>query len=193
MTRKPLRHLVRFRRDETGSYSVETVLMLPVLCLTIFTMLTYIDAYRARVHALRVTYAVGDMLSRSQFPATHQTITGLAEVFDQLAIGEHNTAIRVSSIVWDESNAEYLLVWSDSARAGSTTPLPDPITEATLPGLTDRLPNLADGDSVIVVDSWVHYVPPFDVGFGEQTFEHIGVVSPRFIPVLRYDADNLTG
>lgn len=187
------RRLKRFARDEAGSYTVEIVLMLPVLCLTIFTMLTFIDAYRAQIHALRVTYAVGDMLSRAQFPVTRQTIVGLAEVFDELAIGEHNTSIRVTSIVWDGKNSEHLLVWSDSARAGSSTPPPEPIDDATLPGIIDALPNLANGDSVIVVESWVYYEPPFDVGFGDRSFQHLEVVSPRFIPVLKYEAERVTG
>ena len=190
---RPGRSLRRFRQDEAGSYTVETVLMLPILCLTIFTMLTFIDAYRAKLHALRVTYAVGDMLSRAQFPATHQTIAGLAEVFDQLSIGAHDTAIRVSSIIWDDSNSEHLLVWSDSARAGSGTAPPTPITSDTLAQITEALPTLADGDSVIFVESWVQYEPPFDIGLAEQTFQHTGVVSPRFIPVLYFDADSLTG
>ncbi|WP_375262383.1 TadE/TadG family type IV pilus assembly protein [Palleronia sp.] len=190
---KLLRRLKRFTADESGSYTVELVLMLPVLCLTIFTMLTFIDAYRAKVHALRVTYAVGDMLSRAQFPVTHQTITGLAEVFDELAIGAHNTSIRVTSIMWDESNDTHLLVWSDSARAGSPTPPPQPINDTTLPDIIHTLPNLANGDSVIVVESWLYYKPPFDIGFGDRTFEHLEVVSPRFIPVLRYETEGVTG
>ncbi|SPJ23982.1 TadE/TadG family type IV pilus assembly protein [Palleronia abyssalis] len=181
------RRLMAFRRDESGSYTVETVLVLPFLVMTCLALLTFVDAYRTQISNLRITYSIADMLSREQFPATRQTVEGLGRVYDYLTVGDENTYMRISSVIWDETNARHILVWSDVTFPDSAIYKPQPHTEATLPDLADRIPVLADGDSIIVVETWMDYTPPFDVGFGGRRFANYTVVSPRFVPVLRYE------
>ena len=48
--------------------------------------------------------------------------------------------------------------------------------------MADRLPNMADGDHVVLVEVEVNYKPSFNVGLGNQTLKQFIVTRPRFVP-----------
>jgi hypothetical protein len=56
------------------------------------------------------------------------------------------------------------------------------LTTASLSSIADRLPILADGDHVVLVEVAVDYTPSFNVGLGKQTIEQFIVTRPRFVP-----------
>lgn len=186
------RRLARFAAGEAGNYTIETVLVLPLLVWACLATLTFTDAYRAQLSTLRISYAIADMLSRWQEKEGigPEHIDGLGRVFEYLAEGSDNTYLRVTSLVYDAEDDRHEIVFSRGTRADPARPAPPPITAATLAPVVDRLPILADRDSVILLESWLDYTPPFRVGLGSRRFETDLVVSPRFIPRLTYDPDN---
>ncbi len=56
------------------------------------------------------------------------------------------------------------------------------LTTGSLSTIADRLPVLADGNHVVLVEVAVDYEPSFNVGLGNQTIEQFIVTRPRFVP-----------
>ena len=196
MRRALISRLRAFLHDTSGSYSVEAVLVIPMLVWAALATLTFVDGYRTQTMNLRVTYSIADLLSRQEDPIGPDFVDGLGRLHDYLSGNEHPTHLRVTVIRCNEHSEvaaddgcdspddERLLVWSDVSDGGA-----EPITQDTLETVIDAIPRLAFADSAILVETWLDYSPPFDVGLDARRFEHRIVVSPRFVPQLKYAAE----
>ena len=58
------------------------------------------------------------------------------------------------------------------------------LTTATIAYYANRIPEMADGDRVIIVETEVSYHPAFDVGMNDEVLKQFVVTRPRFIPKL---------
>ncbi len=184
MLRRLRRSTARFARETEGSYSVEAVLILPVLLWAVLASLTFVDGYRQQTTNLRTTYTLADMLSRQSDPVGPRFVDGLGRIHEFLTRSRNDTTLRVTVAYWDADAAEHRLVWSDSSEGG-----PPPLTGQTLSDLASVIPDLADGASAIIVETWMDYVPAFPVGLGDDRFYHRVISTPRFGPQLKYDPD----
>jgi len=86
----------------------------------------------------------------------------------------------VNLAAWDGDDT-YVLLFSRSPGGAVI-----PHTQVTIQDLHDRIPEMDDLDSVIIVETWVDYSPEFDIGvlnFGpglqDQTFTQFIVTRPR--------------
>ncbi|QFU07990.1 hypothetical protein PARPLA_02510 [Rhodobacteraceae bacterium THAF1] len=179
--------LHRFRREETGSFTVEFILALPLLVWGMMISLASIDAYRTQTMNLRITYSLADQISRLEKPIDSAFIDGLGRVYEFLAPSDHDTYLRVTSVYWDATNAEHVIMWSDVARTTSGKAPPPIISQANFNLIEDQIPILAEGDSIIFVETWLDYEPPFTLGLEPRRFDNDVAVAPRWTKIEHSD------
>ena len=169
-----------FARDESGLLLAEFLILLPMMIWGFVALFVYWDVYRTINVTQKAAYSIADMMSRQEV-VTQQFIDGLQNVLDFLTPGAPQSRMRITSFEYDAVDDEYELLFSRSP--GNKV---SPHTKATLQTLRPRIPTLEDLDSVILVETWVDYVPDFDIGMlnfapglGGQTFEQFIVTYPR--------------
>jgi hypothetical protein len=170
--------LRRFLRDEDAAIIAETVIVLPLLLWAYIGLFVYWDCFRSLNTVQKATYTVSDMLSRdlSQTGITSDYITGLHSVVEYLIDHDQDSRMRVSSIYWNTANSRYEIHWSRTTDASALPAL----TTANLQNFTAQIPTMSPGDTAVIVEVRVDYVPAFNVGMTNQTFSEFIVTRPRF-------------
>lgn len=192
MRMPPLAPFRRFARDVRGSMSAEAVVILPLLIGWIVISMSFFEAYHMRNLNLRGAYTVSDLLSRhmnGDIDATY--IEGLDDVFSFLTSTDDDlTAIRVT-VVYCEDNCD-----ADDTEARvlnrdwsySTHPNLDPLQKADLNAqFQDDIPISVKNERAIMVESYLHFIAPFNVGIDPVTMESLVVTRPRFSGYLGWD------
>lgn len=154
--------LRRFNRDESGVLVAEALVMLPLLIWAYLALLVYWDAYRSINTAQKAAYTVSDIISREQ-PSTTLTpayITGMRNLIKFLIDTDQTVKLRVTSVTWSAAHNRYEVDWSVSPDNAAT-----PLTTATIGTVKANIPQIADGDHAIIVESQVDY-HPITNGFG---------------------------
>lgn len=173
----------RFARTETGSLSIEAVLAVPLLVWAITATFVFWDAFKTLNISQKATYTVADMLSRETDPIDANYLTAMHELFDYLAASPGENALRVTVVRMvedpDSGVKTMELVWSEGV--GGITGYPD------LTVLQPRLPDMASGDQMIVVESEQEWSPLFNVGLANYRFREVAISRPRFAPQLVWD------
>ena len=187
LTRLP-RPVRRFRRDERGSYSVELMLVLPIILYGYVAMFVFFDAFRQQNVNLKASYTIADVLSRQTEPIDADWMDGLSDLLDYLTTTHHDTQIRATVVYWDADEARHVRVWSE-ASDGLTGLDQDGIDS----DLSPRNPLMADHDTAIVLETFMLYEPLFQVGIGPTEFHNVVVTSPRFAPQLCWNDCGATG
>ena len=173
--------LARFRRDTEGSYSVETILLLPMLAWAILAMYSYFDGLRLANVNVKAAHTISDILSRETEPVNDNFIDGTERLFAFLVNRSYEKSLRVSVFRFDGPNDEFDLVWSES-RGNIAA-----YTEASAAAATDKLPITANGDTIIVVETWMNYRSAFVMGLSDTLLYNFLVTSPRFAPQLLWE------
>ncbi len=185
--RSPLAQLRRFGRDEKGTLLAEAVIVLPLMLWAYMALFVYWDAYRAVNTAQKAAYTVSDMISREMITLNDSYVTGMRDLMRFLVDSDQTVQMRVTSVSWSALNAQYEVDWSrspDSAMPQLTTAA---INEVAMAG---RIPKMADGDRVMLVEAAVSYHPAFNVGLGfdtglqDTTLQQFIVTRPRFVPKI---------
>jgi hypothetical protein len=172
--------LRRLFRSESGAMSVEAVIILPILIWALFGTFTIFEAFRSRSVTLKASYTVADMISRQVDALNPAAINGLNSVFDFLTLSNQPTWIRVTSVFWDAGQKKFRVAWSHGTRQHAA------LTDATLQGLVQHIPAMAIGDTVVMLETYMHFEPAFDIGIdfatgltaGER--QNVIVTRPRF-------------
>ena len=172
----------RFVRETRASATVEAVLILPLLLAWFIGSFVFFDGFKNRNMALKATYTIGDILSRRTEGVTAGYIANLQQLYDRLAYTTGSSALRVTSLTWDGTDHEVL--WSRSSKSTLSTQTNAKVRTAAF---KDRVPLMADGETVILVESFTDYNPAFDVGWEHRVFENFVVTSPRFASCLSWD------
>lgn len=157
---------------------VEAVLSLPLLLWAYLALYTYWDAYRTMTMSQKAAYTISDMISREQTPINNAYITGMKNTFDYMMSRDFTSTLRVSSVVYEIDNAEMRIEWSRSTDTNRAPVL----TTATLQDLVDHIPDMSDGDTVVVVETWLDFEPALNIGLENQTYREFIVTRPRFAP-----------
>lgn len=188
--RRILARARRFRSGTRGAISIEAMFVLPMLVWVYLAMFVFFDAYRTQNVALRAANTVADLLSRETNAVNATYIAGVNDVFDFLANARHDTRIRVTSVGWNAQQNRYIVNWSHGTRGlqGWTTAAFNAEFEpaSTTSGADGqrRLPLVAAGDSIVLVETQLDYDPAFNIGIAARTFEHIIPTRPRFAPQI---------
>lgn len=178
---KPM--LRRFTKDQTGALSVETIIIFPILLWALGATFVFWDAFKTQNINLKATYTVADLISREVDPITPTYIDGMNDMFRFLTSGDNGNELRVTvvkmGLAADGVTPEYELVWSHSTDAGMPV-----ITE--IKTVEDKLPMLAVGSQLIIVESQMLWEPIFGVGLDAITMKRFVFASPRFVPQVKF-------
>lgn len=166
--------LRRFSFREDGTLLVEAVLVLPMLLWAVFAMFVFWDSYKSINTVQKASYTVSDTISRIQDDIDGTYITGLRNVMNFLLDHQQTTKMRVTSVTWDQVEDRFEVLWSYSP--GGAEPA---LTTPTLQPYANRIPAMADGDTVVVVETAVDYKPAFNVGVNDMTIRQFIVTRPR--------------
>lgn len=181
------RHSLRaFARDESGVMLAEFLILLPILIWGFIALVVYWDVFRTINVTQKAAYSISDLLSRQEV-VTPQFVEGLQNVLDFLTPGAPQSRMRITSLEFRENNPAvvaddaYILLWSRSP--GNRV---QEHTTASIQDLDTRIPTLDNLASALIVETWVDYVPAFDIGvlnfapgISNQTFTQFIVTYPR--------------
>ena len=173
------RMMQRFNREEGGTLMAEAVLVLPFMLWSYLALFVYWDSFRAVNTVQKAAYTVSDMLSRERTSITEAYITGMDSIIEYMIDQDQDAKIRVSEIRWSQLNNRFEIHWSRSPHGA----LPQ-LTTASVALLASRLPNMADGDRVVLVEVQVNYEAAFNVGIDDQTLTQFIATRPRFLPKI---------
>lgn len=177
---KKLRSSVsRFVEDTCASVTVEAVIILPLLAAWFVGSFVFFDGFKNRNTASKASYTIGDILSRRTEAATPTYIDNLQTLYDTLVFTNGSTAMRVTSLEWD--GTEHDVLWSYSTKAGLSKQTDSNVKTADF---RSRIPLMATGESVILVETYSDYNPAFNVGWDSHVWENFVVTSPRFASCL---------
>ena len=176
--------LTRFARDERGSVVAEAVVALPILLWAYLALFVYWDGFRTINTVQKAAYTISDMISREMVAVTPAYVTDMDSIMEYLIDADQNVAVRVSSVTFSAARNRYEIHWS---RSTDTTTLPA-LTTASLQAFGDcataarcRIPEMADADFVVIVETRTAYEPVFSVGVEDMTIEQFIVTRPRFV------------
>lgn len=178
--------LQSFANDESGVLLAEFLILLPLLLWAFVALFIYWDVFRTINVTQKAAYGIADLLSR-QVVVTENFVDGLQNVLDFLTPGAPDSRMRITSLEFDAGDPadvaddRYVLLFS---RSPGNKVLP--LTDVTIQDLDEFIPTLDDLDSVVIVETWVDYVPDFDTGLlnvapgiTDQTFTQFIVTRPR--------------
>ena len=167
----------RFAREDKGGAIVEAVIILPLLIWAQVALYVYWDAYRTQNTSVKASYTVADMVSREAKDVDDNYITGLQTVYTYLLNTTQTTGMVVSSVTWVQARNRYEVLWSE-ARGTNTTAL----GKASLQAFANKMPIMADGDTVVLVQTYLDYVPMYSVGVPSFTTTQFIATRPRRSP-----------
>ncbi len=165
----------RFGRAARGAVSVELALISPLLLTWYVGGYVFFDAFRADNQLTRASYAIADILSR-QTEINDQYIDGLNTMLDVMVTNSERVWTRVTSVTYTTAGG-YEVHWSYAT--GQHKPL---TTRALRLLKLDQtlLPKMADGESVLLVETHLPYNPPFNVKLTRRVLSNAVVMRPRF-------------
>ncbi|MBL4916025.1 TadE/TadG family type IV pilus assembly protein [Szabonella alba] len=172
-----LRHpFRRFARDDRGSVTLEAVIVLPVLIWAHAALFAYWDVYRTINTVQKASYTISDLISRQQGSVNNAYLNGMRSTLAYLLDDDQDATMRITSYRWSENRNRYEVIWSNSDMPGKPA-----LTTGTIAELTGALPEMADGDSAILVETEVPYIPALRFGLSPTDIEQFIVTRPRFL------------
>ena len=169
----------RFARSDDGSLSIEAVFAVPILAWAITATFVFFDAFKTQYVSKRATYTVADMLSREEVAIDANYLTALREMYDYLANSEGDNNLRVTVVerkTDPDTGLPFLdLVWSEGVGVERYV---------NLSVIEDRIPGIALGEQLIIVESEQEWTPAFGVGLANFRFYELALARPRFAPKL---------
>ena len=168
--------LTRFKRSEEGSIAVETVIMLPLMFWAYLVMYSTFDTFRMYNLNQTAAYTVGDAISRETQAIDPNYLQGMHELFEYLTRGTGQTAIRVSSIWYDQENDRFHTDWSQVR--GTVQPL----TSEDVHSWHSKLPVMPNNERVTLVETWRDFDPLFKTGLERRDIYNFVFTRPRNAP-----------
>ncbi len=178
------RTIRRFMHDETGSQSVEAMLMLPIMIWCFLATYVFFDAYRLQALNFRASYLIGDVMSRSLTEITPEFMDSMHDLQTALIETREPGRLRVTVFRFDAAAQRHDVCWSQTRGGGAD------ITNARLAAMTDDIPDMTDGEISIMVQSQVDYEPIFAAGIGTMSYDNFSITSPRFAGQLIFNSVN---
>ena len=177
-----MKRLLTFLKSETGTLSVETVIVFPLLLWAFAATFLFWDMYHAQATSQRAAYTVADALSRETDPINAAYVEGIDDVHTYLTQGQHATRLRVTALIWDDVDEEFKVSWSH-------TPDGDWVehTTETLNLREAQIPLMAKGDCALLVESQIRYIPFMNVGIQPMVMENFVITRPRFGPQVVWE------
>lgn len=177
--------LRRFGRDEEGNLILEAVLVMPFMLWAYAGLFVYWDAFRSINSVQKAAYTVSDMISREMVTISPAYLEGMDTMIERLIDQDQDVSLRVTSVMCNGQGADQCndaggsneVHWSVSP--GGSMP---PLTTTALQAMDARIPDMSDGDYVVIVEVTVGYAPSFNVGVSDMDIQQFIVTRPRFVP-----------
>lgn len=183
-----MRTLVRkFWSDTQGAMTVEFVIWVPLLMAWFVVSATAYSAFDNRHAAANAAFTIADISSR-QITMDDTVIDDLYSLQANLLPGvSDQRTLRVSSIMYNEPLDMHVLLWSE-ARG----PAPE-LNQVTVP--LGWMPQMADGDTVLLVETSVPYSFISEwIGSETTLWTHVLPVRPRYVgSVVKTDEPSVPG
>ncbi len=173
-----------FLRKQDGSISIEAMIVLPVMFWAFLAAFSIFDAFRMYGINQKAAFTVGDAISRETLPLDDDYLDGVHNLFEYLSLSEGKSAMRVSSIWFDEDNNSYRTDWSQT-RGNAIA-----LTSTEVKNWHNRLPVMPDNERVLLVETWSEYVPPFATGLEEREIQNFVFTRPRYAPRVCWEYCN---
>ncbi len=177
-----------FTARENGSLTVESVIIFPVLVWAVTLTYTYFDGFRESTANLKAAYTVSDLISReSQVPITETYALSMHSIFNRMVRDNSTLSMRLSFVTYQEGDegeeGRHNVEWSTSCGYQNIW------TNDNVDRLSDSLPEMADLDSLIIVETSKDYVPLLTTGWLNRThqFDNLVFTRPRFSPKIEDD------
>lgn len=178
-----MKHLFKnFLRDTSAAVSMEAVVIFPILTWAWIGTFSFFDAYRVYNTSIKATFTVADLLSRQTSTVYGYDIEGMARMLDTMIRDTDGVEMRVTQILRD-TEGNYRVDWSHGTGTQAQ------LFTAGLDAMNDRLPDMANGERVVLVESFIDYEPAFNVGLNDLTFENFTLTRPRFAGQVPYDPE----
>lgn len=174
------RFLRRFLNDTSAAVAFETVIIFPVMVWAWIGTFSYFDAYRVYNSSIKATFTVADLISRQTATVYGSDIDGMSAMLAAMIRDVEGVEVRVSQILRDNSGA-YQVDWSHGTGTQAQ------LFTAGLAAIEDRLPDMANNERVILVESFIDYDPAFNVGLNDLSFENFTLSRPRYAGQVPYD------
>ncbi len=168
-------------RDEKGSFSVEAILMFPMLVWAFMALYVFFEGLRESNINLKATYTISDLLSRETDLIDQTYLDGLNDVYAWLSRSAHPVSMRVTVVRYDQAADRHFLVWSRGV-AGEPN-----LTQGQVDTkLSPHIPIMADAASAFVVETFTTYDPIMDIGMTDTDISNLVVNMPRFTEQLNF-------
>ncbi|MCH2095693.1 MAG: hypothetical protein MK160_11330 [Rhodobacteraceae bacterium] len=169
----------RFCSREEGYVTIEVVMLLPPLLITMAACWVLFDVFRQQAISQKANYTIGDMISRETDPITPAFINGSRGVLRELTRARNDdTRLRVSVVRYDADDNRYSVVWSQKRGSGVRRMN----TNMLRANFLDRLPVMADEEHVVLVETWEAYTPAFNIGIDAFDITTYSFTRPRYAP-----------
>ncbi|WP_170464336.1 TadE/TadG family type IV pilus assembly protein [Ruegeria arenilitoris] len=189
------RFFSRFRRSlgifavrENGSLSLETALIFPVLVWAITLTYTYFDGFRESTANLKAAFTISDLISREgEREVTDTYATSMYLLFNRMVGSNSPLQMRLTVITYiapDEDTGteeDFIVNWSTHCGYQGIW------TDDNVKPLADRLPAMANLDTLIIVETSKEYVPRLNTSWltKDYVFDNFVFSRPRFVPIVK--------
>ncbi len=173
-----------FLRREDGSVAIEAMIILPALFWTYLSLFSIFDAFRTYSINQKAAFTIGDAISRETLPIDGDYLDGALDLFEYLSRSQGDSAIRVTSIVYNGDQDEFGRDWSQTR--GWVVPL----TNADVRLWHEKLPVMPDGERVVLVETWSNFHPVFNTGLEEREIQNFVFTRPRYAPRVCWEVCN---
>ena len=178
-----------FFRNTEGYVTLEVMLMLPVLFVMFGAAWVYFDVFRQQSINQKANYAIGDMLSRETEELDDTFIDNSFKLFGLLTqnltdpdelTGRYSADLRVSVVEYNANSRRYSVVWS-AARGDY-----EELNRNEAQTYADRLPEMANNEQVILIETSEDYYPVFNVGLDPLKLRTYSFTHPRYAPQVLF-------
>ncbi|MDJ1015825.1 MAG: hypothetical protein QNJ35_04860 [Paracoccaceae bacterium] len=171
-----LRNPFRFFASENGSMSIEAAIAAPMLIWAIAVTFVAWDGFKTMNLSTRAAYTVADALSRETDAVDRNYLSAMHETYGYLVGSDDPSAMRVTVVQMfedpDTKIKELQFVWSEGVGGIEGYSNVEPIR--------NRVPIMAPGDQMIIVETEQTWSPDFSVGVGSVRLYEVALSRPRF-------------
>lgn len=173
----------RFRDDESGVISIGILFAVPILVWALLSTYVYFDVFRAELVSNKAAITIADMISREEEAITDDYIDGALELLKLLIEEDDDPQLRITVFWYDQGNDTYELAWSEARGFASALDAGD------LANMYNTIPQMADGDRAILVETASGYRQPITYSIGpfsgadlnDVEFSTFTITKPRFL------------
>lgn len=175
-----MRRLLKSLRNSTEGFAAfEFIIIVPAFVAAVLMVFSAFDMYRIESRDAKASVAIADAMSRE----TGNITESMMETFyslqgEMVRRGSSVRAIR-ATVVRKGRGSVPQIRWSSVTREPGMS-----IPELTEDDLRTRIPTLARGEIVVLVETFLDYQPASTIGFKSHQFRHFTVTRPRNAPQL---------